>query len=270
VKGSFSGFDPAIPLKIECTLLGVENENIISEYNYICQVIEVQENGTFSGKVADLIDQELPEPNDLTKLVYHAALRFTKDCLYSSVTPPILNILKSKTLPVNSLSSANMVLQPQTWILSSPATSDGKILMGRSELITIDELKGIIPKAKMDNIIKYYPHINDTLKEFEINTKLRIAYFLCHVPVETGSLDLLEQNTRSSSQYIGRGIIQLTGECNYKAFSEFLKRPEILTNPGCVASDPTLTCRSAGWWWRFSDKNDANWLADKEEARQTP
>jgi len=37
--------------------------------------------------------------------------------------------------------------------------------------------------------------------------------------------------------YRGRGALQLTGKDNYKAFSDYLKKPEIMTNPDLVASD---------------------------------
>ena len=35
----------------------------------------------------------------------------------------------------------------------------------------------------------------------------------------------------------GRGALQLTGKSNYEAFSKFLNKPEILTNPDLVAND---------------------------------
>ena len=38
-------------------------------------------------------------------------------------------------------------------------------------------------------------------------------------------------------KYRGRGALQLTGHNNYKAFSEFLGKPEILDNPDLVAED---------------------------------
>ena len=38
-------------------------------------------------------------------------------------------------------------------------------------------------------------------------------------------------------KYRGRGAIQLTGKNNYKAFSQYLKKPEIVTNPDLVATD---------------------------------
>ena len=38
-------------------------------------------------------------------------------------------------------------------------------------------------------------------------------------------------------KYRGRGALQLTGKSNYQAFSEFLKKPEIMENPDLVATD---------------------------------
>lgn len=38
-------------------------------------------------------------------------------------------------------------------------------------------------------------------------------------------------------KYRGRGAIQLTGKNNYQAFSQYLKKPEIVTNPDLVATD---------------------------------
>lgn len=38
-------------------------------------------------------------------------------------------------------------------------------------------------------------------------------------------------------KYRGRGALQLTGKANYKAFSDYLKKPEIMTNPDLVATD---------------------------------
>ena len=35
----------------------------------------------------------------------------------------------------------------------------------------------------------------------------------------------------------GRGALQLTGKNNYQAFSAYLKKPEIVTNPDLVATD---------------------------------
>ena len=51
-------------------------------------------------------------------------------------------------------------------------------------------------------------------------------------------------------KYRGRGALQLTGKANYKAFSDYLKNPEIMTNPDLVST--TYSFESAMF---FFDKN---------------
>ena len=51
-------------------------------------------------------------------------------------------------------------------------------------------------------------------------------------------------------KFRGRGALQLTGKDNYKAFSDYLKNPQIMTNPDLVAT--TFSFESAMF---FFDKN---------------
>lgn len=51
-------------------------------------------------------------------------------------------------------------------------------------------------------------------------------------------------------KYRGRGALQLTGKSNYKAFTDYLKKPEIMDNPDLVAT--TYSFESALF---FFDKN---------------
>ena len=68
-------------------------------------------------------------------------------------------------------------------------------------------------------------------------------------------------------KYRGRGALQLTGKANYKAFSDYLKKPEIMDNPDMVANE--LSFESAIFFfernklWEICDKgvNDATILA---------
>jgi putative chitinase len=59
-------------------------------------------------------------------------------------------------------------------------------------------------------------------------------------------------------KYRGRGALQLTGKSNYEAFSNYLKKPEILTNPDLVAT--TYAFESAMY---FFDKNKLWSICDK-------
>ena len=59
-------------------------------------------------------------------------------------------------------------------------------------------------------------------------------------------------------KFRGRGALQTTGKSNYKAFSEHLGKPDILTNPDLVATDYSF--ESAIF---FFDKNKLWTIADK-------
>ena len=68
-------------------------------------------------------------------------------------------------------------------------------------------------------------------------------------------------------KYRGRGALQLTGKSNYKAFADYLGKPEIMDNPDLVAS--TYAFESAMFFfdrnklWSICDQgvNDASILA---------
>lgn len=59
-------------------------------------------------------------------------------------------------------------------------------------------------------------------------------------------------------KYRGRGALQLTGHDNYKALSEYLKRPDIMSNPDLVSGE--LAFESAIW---FFDRNKLWSICDK-------
>ena len=45
-----------------------------------------------------------------------------------------------------------------------------------------------------------------------------------------------DENSGDGWKYRGRGAIQLTGKANYKSFSDFIKDPEIMTNPDLIVT----------------------------------
>lgn len=63
-------------------------------------------------------------------------------------------------------------------------------------------------------------------------------------------------------RYRGRGLMQLTGKDNYKAFSEWLGEPRVLTEPELVASDYAVA--SAVFYW---DRNKLNAVADQDDIK---
>jgi putative chitinase len=61
-------------------------------------------------------------------------------------------------------------------------------------------------------------------------------------------------------KFRGRGLIQLTGRSNYKAFAEWIGDDRILEEPDLVSSEYAV--QSAVFFW---DKNGLNRLADKDD-----
>jgi len=65
-------------------------------------------------------------------------------------------------------------------------------------------------------------------------------------------------------KFRGRGALQLTGKDNYQAFSDYMKKPEIMTNPDLVATDYSF--ESAIF---FFDKNKLWDICDKGVSKET-
>lgn len=61
-------------------------------------------------------------------------------------------------------------------------------------------------------------------------------------------------------KYRGRGLIQLTGRNNYKAFAEWVGDDRVIDEPDLVSSEYAV--HSAVFFW---DKNNLNKLADKDD-----
>jgi putative chitinase len=76
-----------------------------------------------------------------------------------------------------------------------------------------------------------------------------------------------DEKSGDGYKFRGRGALQLTGKDNYKAFSDYLNKPEIMTNPDLVAT--TYSFESAMFFfdknklWSICDQgvNDASILA---------
>ena len=65
-------------------------------------------------------------------------------------------------------------------------------------------------------------------------------------------------------KFRGRGALQLTGKDNYQAFSDYMKKPEIMTNPDLVATEYSF--ESAIF---FFDKNKLWDICDKGVSKDT-
>ena len=103
-------------------------------------------------------------------------------------------------------------------------------------------------KALMNTWPSRFPDM-DTAEKFERNPE-KIAN-----KVYSGRMGNTEDG--DGAKYIGRGLIQLTGKDNYKAFGEAIGE-DLIANPQLV-EEPRYAALSAGWFW---NKRGLNALAD--------
>lgn len=130
-------------------------------------------------------------------------------------------------------------------------------------------------KGRVDSFLVF---INRYAPEFGITTSLRMAHYLAQVAHESAELkytkelasgaeyegrkDLGNTSRGDGVRYKGRGLIQLTGKANYKAYKEYcgfdvVAKPELL-------EQPLGATRSSMWYWQT---HGLNALADKDDVK---
>jgi putative chitinase len=147
-------------------------------------------------------------------------------------------------------------------------------------LISQEQLHEMLPYATDRDIGKFYLPLIDAMKEFCIDTPLRIAAFVAQIGHESGSLRYVEEiasgkayehredlgnldplaliaahanHSTTGVFYKGRGLIQITGYTNYVACClglgiDCIRNPKLL-------KDPINACRSAAWFWSSKELN---------------
>lgn len=135
--------------------------------------------------------------------------------------------------------------------------------------MTREEFKRLVPNNPSLADI-YYKPIKDTMDKFDIDTPLRQSHFVAQLLHETGNLqynqeiasgkayegrkDLGNTSVGDGVKYKGRGLFQLTGKANYKAFGDYIG-VDLLKNPELVANDPKISSLVAGWFWNRKGLN---------------
>lgn len=120
--------------------------------------------------------------------------------------------------------------------------------------------------------------LEDTLTGYAINTPLRIAHFLAQISHEADALsttveyadgsryegraDLGNTQPGDGPRYKGRGLLQLTGRANYRAFGNALDL-KLEDNPE-LAADPVESLRIACEYWKNRSLNEH---ADYDDVR---
>ncbi|WGE76011.1 hypothetical protein [Actinobacillus equuli] len=110
--------------------------------------------------------------------------------------------------------------------------------------------------------------LNRILEKYEINSCLRKLHFLAQIFHETHGFRSAQEYGKvlSYDPYRGRGLIHLTHDYNYKAFSKYINDKKVVTNPNLVATNLEYVFESGGWYWRKGSAwGDLNKWADKDD-----
>lgn len=165
----------------------------------------------------------------------------------------------------------------------TPVTAGDEILAalhrGMPSGLVPQKLWLVMTSAGATRIASFHDAILATMDRHQINTPLRIAHFLAQIGHESGCLRYTEEiadgsayegradlgNTQPGDgpRFKGRGLIQLTGRANYRAYGKACGHDfENRTDPALVATDPNLAVDVAGWFWTSRNLNQ---LADRDD-----
>jgi predicted chitinase len=128
-----------------------------------------------------------------------------------------------------------------------------------NDLVTIEDLRQIFgPLPDEAKVAEGLPAINAAMMRAGIYTPARKAAFLATLRNESGfRYDAVEVG--NDRRYRGRGLIQLTGEGNYRAAGTFLD-VDLQANPD-LATNGLVSPAVAAWYWTVS--RNINLAADR-------
>jgi len=172
------------------------------------------------------------------------------------------------------------------------ARTDGILARGDSTVAALlrglpagpskEKLSIIMPSALRSKIDLYYDPVVAGMKKYGITNNRRMAHFIAQIAHESASFTFAEEiadgsayegridlgNTKpgDGKRFKGRGLIQLTGRANYRAYTQ--DNPgsgvDYEANPQLVASDAFVAVDVACWYWK---KHGISKLADEDDVR---
>lgn len=135
--------------------------------------------------------------------------------------------------------------------------------------LTKEQLRAIAPHASTANIDLYIGPINEMFKRFSINQCISRAHLLSQMLHESGSMNFVTEGLNSSDPlpayhpYIGRGLLQITWESNYRAYGSYIGE-NFIGHPSYLKMSQSPHCIvSAGWFW--SEFKKLNGHSDKDD-----
>jgi len=146
------------------------------------------------------------------------------------------------------------------------------LVEGMPKGFSAEKLRGIMVNAKPVQVKTFSDLIQERMIARGIDTALRQAHFLAQIGHESGELRYTEElasgeayegradlgNTQPGDgrRFKGRGLIQLTGRANYKAYGDALG-VDLLSgeNARLVGADPEMAVDVACWFWQSRGLN---------------
>jgi putative chitinase len=133
-------------------------------------------------------------------------------------------------------------------------------------MINDNQLKQIVPGAKLSRISLYAPLLEELMPKYGISTAKRAQAFLAQLAHESdcfnateeyasgaqyeGRKDLGNVNPGDGKRFKGRGLIQITGRRNYTACSKALFGDMTLIKYPEKLKEPRWAVESACWFWK--------------------
>lgn len=157
------------------------------------------------------------------------------------------------------------------------------VLPGGSLDVTAEQLRAICPPAGMADLNLHVKYLNDTMRKYEITTRLRQIHFLSQLAHESAHFSrTLEMasgkayegrirylgNTQPGDgpRFKGRGLIQLTGRDAYTQYGRYIGRDLTTSDNMKLVEQEPYASDCAGWFWsKYKAYAHLNRLADEDK-----
>lgn len=133
--------------------------------------------------------------------------------------------------------------------------------------ISLTQLEKICTIRAKSTLEKVLPHLNKTLKQYNITTCLRKAHFIAQLAHESAEFLYNEEQGVTDAHYggyKGRGYIQISLKGAYESYGKYVNVNFLGSNNVKMAQLP-YSIDSAGWFWTKFKWKDLNELADKND-----